>query len=704
MSDENLSNLKVNPEEELDHIFKMSLNCICIADIHTTNFLQVNPAFEAILGYKPEELINRSFMDLIHPDDVQPTREIVEDHLLQGKKVIHFENRYFAKDGSIVWLDWVSHPDVRKGITYAIGNDITHRKMMEIGLQESERKFRTLFEKSTAPILILENGIFSDCNKAALAILGYKSKRGIVGKRPHDISPAVQQDGESSEAKARKEISKARKHGYNRFEWVHRDRNNNEILLDIALTDISEENNERLFTIWRDITSARKNEDALKNKTKEMEQIFDTIPDALVYATGEREIMKVNKAFEKLFGYSEEEVLGKKTKILYENEGDFHLQGKLRFNAGSRDIYDPYEVKYMKKNGEVFLSESIGTPVCDADDQVIGFLGIVRDITEKRNAEIALQESQERFFQLFNNMADGVAIYEPDEEGMHFRFVDVNPVGEQLSKINKNEVKGKYLHDLFPGASIYGLVQAMRKVYKTGNPEYLPLKEYKDQRISQWVENYIFKLPSGNLVAIYKDTSEEKKNVFELKEYKERLDLAMESAGQGVWEFDFNKNTVSFDRIATRMLGYVQDSLTESAEAAFSRIHPEDYDGALRSFNDYLQGKSSAYHQEFRMRCKDNSYIWVLSNGKILRRKDDGSPALVIGMHKEITDRKKNEAELIKYRNHLEELVNERTKEIEEKNIELERMNSLFVGREFRIKELREKVKELNDKLNKTEE
>ncbi len=704
MVEKSLNSLQVNPEEELDHIFKMSLHCICIADINTTNFLQVNPAFETILGYKPEELINKSFLDYIHPDDIQPTKEIVEKNLRLGKKIIHFENRYFRKDGSVVWLDWVSHPDVEKGITYAIGSDITQKKNMELDLKESERKFRTLFEKSTDPILILENGIFTDCNKAATAILGYKSKRGIVGKRPQEISPDLQSDGLSSEEKAGKEIKIARENGYNRFEWVHLDRNKNEILLDVALTDISEEGSERLFTIWRDITTARRNEEALRNKKKELEEIFNTMPDALVYATSNRKIMKVNQAFERLFGYKEEEVLGKETRILYENEGEFLKQGKLRYNIDVRDVFDTYEIRYKKKNGDVFLSESIGTPVRDAEDNVVGLLGIVRDITEKRNAEKALHESQERFFQLFNNMADGVAIYEPDEEGMHFRFVDVNSAGERISHIKRSEVKGKYLHDLFPGASIYGLVQAMRKVYKTGTPKFIPLKEYQDKRISQWVENYVFKLPSGNLVAIYKDTSKEKKNVYELKEYKDRLDLAMESAGQGVWEFDFNTNMVTFDRIAARMLGYSKYSLTEPAEDAFARIHPEDYDNALKAFDDYLHDKAADYQQQFRIRCRDNSYIWIHSFGKILRRNEDGTPALVIGLHTDITKRKKNEAELKKYRSHLEELVNERTREIEEKNMELERMNSLFVGREFRIKELREMVKELKEKLKKKEE
>jgi predicted RNase H-like nuclease (RuvC/YqgF family) len=98
---------------------------------------------------------------------------------------------------------------------------------------------------------------------------------------------------------------------------------------------------------------------------------------------------------------------------------------------------------------------------------------------------------------------------------------------------------------------------------------------------------------------------------------------------------------------------------------------------------------------------------FILKNGNVvygildanLVRDSEGKPSYFLGSVIDITDRKKAEEELKKHQDHLEELVNERTTELEEKNKELNRFNKLFVGREFRIKELKDKVKKLEKEL-----
>ena len=116
------------PEEELNQIFSMSLDMICIADINTASFIRINPAFTETLGFSEEELLGKPFIDFIHPDDIDSTRSVVENKLQMGAKVINFDNRYRCKDGSYRWLSWVSHPNVERGITYAVARDITERK------------------------------------------------------------------------------------------------------------------------------------------------------------------------------------------------------------------------------------------------------------------------------------------------------------------------------------------------------------------------------------------------------------------------------------------------------------------------------------------------------------------------------------------------------------------------------------------------
>ena len=138
-------------EEELAKIFEMSLDLICLADINTYTFLKVNPAFSAKLGWSEGELLSRPFLEFIHPDDLEPTQKVVEEQLRRGRKVLEFTNRYRCKDGSYIWLDWLSHPVPERGITYAVAHDVTGRIKSETALRESEGRVRAKLDAILTP-------------------------------------------------------------------------------------------------------------------------------------------------------------------------------------------------------------------------------------------------------------------------------------------------------------------------------------------------------------------------------------------------------------------------------------------------------------------------------------------------------------------------------------------------------------------------
>ncbi|MCF8088005.1 MAG: PAS domain S-box protein [Desulfotignum sp.] len=125
-------------EKKLSQIFTMSMDMLCIADIHRSSFIKVNPAFSETLGFSESELLGNSFLDFIHPEDIDATRSIINKKLKMGEKVINFENRYQCKDGKYRWLSWVSHPDTEEGVTYAAARDITEQKQQEQALNHSK--------------------------------------------------------------------------------------------------------------------------------------------------------------------------------------------------------------------------------------------------------------------------------------------------------------------------------------------------------------------------------------------------------------------------------------------------------------------------------------------------------------------------------------------------------------------------------------
>jgi len=121
-----------------------------------------------------------------------------------------------------------------------------------------------------------------------------------------------------------------------------------------------------------------------------------------------------------------------------------------------------------------------------------------------------IKASENRFKGLFEHMSSGVSIYEAINNGKDFIFKDFNRAGGKIEKIRKKDVIGRSVLEVFPAAKEFGLFDVFKRVYKTGTPEKFPISFYKDNRISGWRRNYVYKLPSGEIISIYDDITRQK--------------------------------------------------------------------------------------------------------------------------------------------------------------------------------------------------
>ena len=316
----------------------------------------------------------------------------------------------------------------------------------------------------------------------------------------------------------------------------------------------------------QDITELKQIAEALRDRRVELEQIFEALPDALVYADADRRVIRVNESFVQLFGYTPREVLGQSTEMFYTRHEDFVEQGRRRFNVNARNVFAPYEITYRHKDGSTFLSETVGTPVRDASDRVVGLLALIRDISERKQAEAALRESEERFRLLLNDIPNiSVQGYAADGTTRYW-----NEGSRRLCGYTAAEAIGRSLLDLIiPPEMRDEVAAAARTMVETGTaipPGELWLLRKDGSRVPVYSSHCVVQRSGhpAELFCIDIDLSEVKAAEQEREELLSQLAQAqkMESVGRlaGGVAHDFNN-----------MLSVI----IGRAELALARVSPE---------------------------------------------------------------------------------------------------------------------------------
>ena len=127
---------------------------------------------------------------------------------------------------------------------------------------------------------------------------------------------------------------------------------------------------------------------------------------------------------------------------------------------------------------------------------------------------------------------------------------------------------------------------------------------------------------------------------------QERWKFAIEGAGDGVWDWDLQTDEAHYSKHWKEMLGYADNDVLPTNDEWKVRIHPDDRSYVAASMQAYLDGKSEIYVVEYRLRCKDESYKWILGRGMVVKRDESGKPLRMIGTHADITSRKQMEQQV----------------------------------------------------------
>ena len=229
-----------------------------------------NKAIEEMTGVSADTMLGKGNYEYGIPFYGE-RRPILVDFLFSWNDDIAKKYSFIKKDGDTLYTEtdvpfvrgqkrtlWGKASVLRNAKGDVIGaiesiRDVTDRKQAEEALQESEEKFRLLFEKSADSILLMDGYTFIDCNEAALRLMGCSSKEQLIGLNPWDVSPVRQPDGRLSSEKGKELIAVTMKRGINQFEWMRRTFNGEEFWVEVSHTVIPTKGRQLVYTMWKDI-------------------------------------------------------------------------------------------------------------------------------------------------------------------------------------------------------------------------------------------------------------------------------------------------------------------------------------------------------------------------------------------------------------------------------------------------------------------
>ena len=249
-----------------------------------------------------------------------------------------------------------------------------------------------------------------------------------------------------------------------------------------------------------------------------------------------------------------------------------------------------------------------------------------RRVAELEKAESAnkvstgkLKISEERFRLFFEKIRSGVAVYEAVDNGNDFIFKDLNKAAEKIDKIKKKDVVGKSVLKVFPGVKKFKLFSVFQRVWQTGESEHHPASMYEDERISGWRDNYVYKLPGGEIITVYDDVTRQKQAEAALRDSEAYLRSIFSAtpAGIGLVEGRVLKDA---NRRLCKMLGYRKMELVDQSARM---LYPTDEEYESVGREKYCQiEKNGVGTVQTRLKRKDGRIIDVLLSSAPVDQKD----------------------------------------------------------------------------------
>jgi PAS domain S-box-containing protein len=586
-----------------------------VATPDLSQMFYVSPACENVWGRTQASVYEQpdSWLDAIHPDDRAQVATVLKN---QRDEPQTGEYRVVHPDGSVRWVRFYRFP-VRNeaGEIYrivGIAEDFSERKQVEETIRQREQEFRAVVENAPDIIARFDSQLRHLYVNPALEQATGISRETFIGKTNRELGmpepnillwePVIQRIFETG-TEDRCEFSYITPNGlrYYQARYVP------EFTADGTVQSVLE--------ISRDITELKQAEETIRRREQEFRALVENAPDVIARFDRQLRHVYLNPAAEGVTGIPSPEFIGKTNRELNLPEPNLSNWEQIIQRIFETGLEDVFEFSFVTPTGLRYYQGRY-VPEFAADGTVEFVVGICRDISELKQAEDALADSEQRFRTSIENMLDCCGIYTSmrDESGqiIDFRTEYLNAAACEHDRVTKKEIIGKGLCELLPNHRDTGLFDEYVQVVETGQSlvkEDLIYEDiYGEERLSRAYDIRIVKLNDG-FVAVWRDITQRKQAENVLRHSEERLRSLIENMPVMLDAWDENANFIAWNGECERVTGYSAAEIIGNPRAV-EMLYPDA---------DYL-ARMMAQWQELGYNYRD--WEWTLTS-------KDGQPKTI---------------------------------------------------------------------------
>ena len=587
-----------------------------------------NPAMTEITGYSVAELLSlppEKVQALVHPQDRAMVWGRFQQRLAGEDVPPHYEFCGIRKDGKVRWLEMYATRIEYNGAPAVLAAmlDVTQRKRLEKALQDSETRYRRLFEAALDGILILDgdSGEIIDANPFLSYRLGYNLEE-LQGKHLWELG--FIEDVEKSKAT----FEELKRKGYVRYEHLPlRTKEGRRIDAEFVCNEYEAGGRKFFQCNIRDITERKKLEEELRRSEERFRTVLEEVDEGYYETDLRGNFTFVTDAISRQLGYSKEELIGMNyRKYIPEEEWDAVFKA---FNGVYRtgQPLKRFSVTNITKDGRRIFVEDTVLVRRDEKGEIVGFRGVSRDVTERKQLEEALKASEQEKSIILSTVQELIL-----RQDLRHKVLWANRAAAQSVNSTPEQLVGRHCYQIWHGRSTPCTGCPVAKARETGEPQEGEMST-PDGRI--WlVHGYPVKDASGKVTELIEVTLE----ITERKRSQEMYETILRTTIDGFWLADMEGRFLEVNDAYCRLTGYSREELLRMTIRDVEAIEtPEETSRRIQKIQQVGYDRFESRH-----RCKDGRVVDVEVSVSYL----PGDTGRMVVFVRDITERKKAEEAL----------------------------------------------------------